>query len=133
MVSEEEKVRQSVQSFYEAFNSHLFESAAQFTTEDWTHVNPLGGRTSGRQSVLKELKDVHSTFLKGITDTVMEMSVRFASSEVAVVIVPSILSGRFTTPDGVIHENDRQIRTFVVLKRDDKWLIMHDHNTFAIL
>jgi uncharacterized protein (TIGR02246 family) len=125
---EEAQVRRAVQSFYAAFNSHGFDRVADFTTDDWTHINPLGGWTRGRDAVLKELKEVHSTFLKGVTDTVEEMSVRFATPDVAVVTVPSRIS-TYTTPDGVRHENERQIRTFVVVKRGGKWLIMQDQNT----
>jgi uncharacterized protein (TIGR02246 family) len=79
--------------------------------------------------VLKLLKGVHSTFLKGVTDTPDEMEVRFARADVAVVTVPSTMKGTFTTPDGKKHENDRNIRTFVVAKRGGKWLIMQDQNT----
>lgn len=96
--NQEAPVRQAVQAFYAAFNSHGFDGVAEFTTEDWNHVNPLGGRTRGRAAVLTELREVHSTF---------------------------------TTPDGVKHENDRWIRTFVVVKRGARWLIMQDHNTIV--
>ncbi len=126
--SEEKQVRQAVQSFYDAFNSHDFRRVPEFTTDDWTHINPLGGWTRGRTAVLKELEEVHSTFLKGVTDTVEEMSVRFAAANVAVVTVPSKVS-TYTTPDGVRHENERVIRTFVVVKRGARWLIMQDQNT----
>lgn len=126
--SKEKQVRRAVQSFYDAFNSHDFGRAAEYTSDDWTHINPLGGWTRGRGAVLKELEEVHSTFLKGVTDTVEEMSVRFATSEVAVVTVPSRTS-TYTTPDGVRHVNERQIRTFVVVKRGRRWLIMQDQNT----
>jgi uncharacterized protein (TIGR02246 family) len=71
---------------------------------------------------------VHSTFLKGVSDTVEDMSVRFAAPDVAVVTVTSRMS-TFTTPDRVRHENERHIRTFVVVKRSDRWLIMLDQNT----
>ena len=124
----EKQVRQAVQSFYDAFNAHNFGRGAEFTTEDWVHINPLGGWTRGREAVLSELKEVHSTFLKGVVDTPEEMSVRFASPDVAIVTVPSRVS-TYTTPDGVRHENERQIRTFVVVKRGPRWLIMHDQNT----
>lgn len=125
---EEAQVRDAVRSFYDAFNSHDFQRVPQFTTDDWVHVNPTGGRTQGRKAVLAELEEVHSTFLKGVTDTPEETSVRFATPDVAVVTVPSRMS-TFTTPDGVKHENERQIRTFVVVKRDGRWLIMQDQNT----
>lgn len=124
----EKQVRQAVQSFYDAFNAHNFDRAAEFTTEDWVHINPLGGWTRGREAVLNELKEVHSTFLKGVSDTPEEMAISFAAPDVAIVTVPGRVS-TYTTPDGVRHENERQIRTFLVVKRGPRWLIMHDQNT----
>lgn len=133
MNTEEQKIRQIVQAFYDTFNSHNFENAQEYTTPDWIHINPLGSWSEGREAVLNELRVVHNTFLKNVTDIVEDMFIRFASPGVAVVMVPSTLSGTFTTPDGVSHENDRQIRTFVVVKVDDRWRIMHDHNTFRTI
>lgn len=126
--TDEVAVKQSVESFYSAFNGHNWTNAGQFATADWNHINPFGGWTKGRESVLRELHDVHSTFLKGVSDKIEEMSVQFASSDVAIVVVPSKMS-TFVTPDGVRHENERHIRTFVVVKREGRWLIMHDQNT----
>lgn len=123
------QVRKAVQSFYDAFNSHDFGRVSEFTTEDWTHINPLGGWTRGRVAVLKELEEVHSSFLKGVTDTIEEIAVTFATAEVAIVTVPSKTSP-YTSPDGVRRKNQRQIRTFVLVKRGGKWLIMQDQNTF---
>ena len=123
--AEEKQVRQAVQSFYDAFNAHGFGRAAEYTTEDWNHINPLGGWKRGREAVLKELKEVHSTFLKGVSDTVEDMNVRFATPDVAVVTVISRMS-TFTTPDGIKHDNERHIRTFIVVKRNNRWQIMQD-------
>lgn len=91
-------------------------------------INPSGGWTLGRDAVLKELKEVHSTFLKGVTDTVEEMVVKLAGPDVAVATVKSRMSP-FTMPDGVRHENEQHIRTFVLVRRDGRWLIMQDQNT----
>ena len=125
----ETAVRETVQAFYAAFNSHDFSRAAEFTTDDWEHIDPFGGRTRGRSAVVEELVEVHGTFLKGVTDAVEEITVRLAAPDVALAIVPSRL-GTFTSPDGVTHENKRPIRTFVLVKRGQRWLIMHDQNTF---
>ena len=124
----ERQVRQAVQSFYDAFNSHGFDRASQFATQDWNHINPFGGRTRGRVATVTDLQRVHSTFLKNVSDAVEEMDVRFATPNVAVATVTSRVS-TYTTPDGVKHENERNIRTFVVVKRGGQWLIMQDHNT----
>ena len=106
-------MRRAVQAFYEVFNSAGFDRASDFTTEDWNHISPLGGRTRGREATVAQLETVHRTFLKGVSETIEQMDVRFATADVAVVTVTSHASS-FTTPDGVKRENPRQIRTFVV-------------------
>lgn len=121
-------VRRTVQAFYDAFNSHGFERAQDFTTEDWNHINPGGGRTRGRAAVLKELQEVHAGFLKGVSDTIEELDVRFAAPHVAVATVRSRMS-TFTMPDGSRHVNEAHIRTFVLVERAGRWLIMQDQNT----
>jgi uncharacterized protein (TIGR02246 family) len=125
---DEHAVRQTVESFYEAFKTHSFKTAENFATEDWNHINPYGGRTRGREAVLRELKEVHSTFLKGVSDNIEDMDVRFAGAGAAVVTVTSWMS-TCRTPDGVTHDNERHIRTFVVVKQKGRWAIMQDQNT----
>ena len=125
---DEHAVRQTVESFYEAFKTHSFNKAENFATEDWNHINPFGGRTRGREATLRELKEVHSTFLKGVSDNIEEMDVRFAGTDAAVVTVTSRMT-TFTTPDGVKHNEARHIRTFVLVKRNGGWAIMQDQNT----
>jgi uncharacterized protein (TIGR02246 family) len=120
-------VRQVVRAFYSAYHDG-FVGDNEFAAEDWNHINPAGGWTRGRENVLKEVREVHSTFLKGVTDTVEEISIGFASPDVAVATVIS-RSSKFVTPDGVKHEHERNIRTFVVVNRGNRWLVMHDQNT----
>jgi uncharacterized protein (TIGR02246 family) len=122
--------RRAVQSFFEAFNAHNFDRASDFTTADWNHINPFGGRTDGREEVLKELQQVHSTFLKGVARTIEETSVRFASRDAAIVTVVSRM-GAYTTPDGEKHENEQLITTFIVVKRGLKWMIMQDQTNLV--
>ena len=126
--ADETAVRLAVQAFYDAFNAHDFKRAAEFTTGDWTHVNPVGGWTRGREAVLRELSEVHATFLKGVSDTPEEIVVRMAGRDAAIATVPSRVS-TYTTPDGRRHENERQIRTFVLVKERGRWRIAQDHNT----
>jgi uncharacterized protein (TIGR02246 family) len=129
--SSEAAVRLTVQAFYAAFNSHGFNHAADFTTDDWNHINPYGGRTHGRVEVLKELHQVHSTFLNDVSDNIEKLDVRFASKDTAVATVISRMS-TFTSPDGVKHVHERHIRTFVLVKRGARWLIMQDQNTVVM-
>lgn len=128
MSGRDASVRKTVQAFYAAFNAHGFDRAAEFTTDDWNHVNPYGGRTQGRPEVLRELHQVHSTFLHGVSDNIEKLDVRFADNDAAVATVTSRMSN-FTSPDGVRHVNERHIRTFVMVRRGARWLIMQDQNT----
>ncbi|MBZ5695190.1 MAG: SgcJ/EcaC family oxidoreductase [Acidobacteriia bacterium] len=129
-VDDQTQVRQVVEEFYKAFNSDRFDRAVEFTTDDWNHITPLGSRTRGRTAVLQQLTQVHKTFLKGVTETIEEIDIRFATPEVAVATVASRATS-FTTPDGVRRENPHQIRTFVLTRRNGRWLIMQDHATYT--
>lgn len=124
----EQEIRDAVAAFYSAY-SRNFEGANDFAAEDWHHIGPSGGWTRGHAEVLRKVREVHSTYLRDAVDTVEAMSVRFATRSVAIATVTS-RSTPFTTPDdGVVHAHDRNIRTFVVVKRRGRWLVVHDQNT----
>jgi uncharacterized protein (TIGR02246 family) len=123
----EESVRATVLAFYTAFDEG-FVNDVDFATDDWHHINPFGGVDKGRDATLRTVREVHTTFLKDVMDTPEPIEVRFATDDVAVAEVVSMMSP-FTGPDGVHREAQKQIRTFVVVKRGDRWLIMQDHNT----
>jgi ketosteroid isomerase-like protein len=88
----EAAVRIPIQAFNKAFNEG-FVGPADYATEDWNHINPFGGRDRGREATLKTVRAVHQTFLKGATETIEDIDVRFASEDVAVATVTSSLSG----------------------------------------
>ena len=127
---QEPAVRTAIQAFYKAFDDG-FVAPADYATEDWNHISPYGGRDRGRDATLKTVRGAHQTFLKGTTDTIENMDIRFATEDVAVGTVTSVASP-FTSPDGVKHGVERHIRTFVVVKRGGRWLIMQDHNTTVV-
>ena len=124
---DEAAVRHVVQAFYMAFDEG-FVKPVDFATDDWCHINPFGGIDRGLQATLKTVREVHTTFLKGVTDTPEDIVIRFASGDVAVATVTSTMSP-YTGPDGVKQGPHKQIRTFIVVKRGERWLIMQDHNT----
>ena len=128
--NQEPAVRTAIRAFYMAFDDG-FVAPADYATEDWNHINPYGDRDRGREATLKTVRGVHQTFLKGTTDTIENMDIRFAAEDVAVGTVTSVMSP-FTSPDRVKHGVERHIRTFVVVKRAGRWLIMQDHNTTVV-
>ena len=124
------EVRATIQTFYKNFNEG-FTGPADYATEDWNHINPNGGRTQGRDATLKRVREVHQTFLKGAKERIESMDVRFAADGVTVGTVISVATP-FVSPDGTKHDAQHGIRTFVIVKRGDRWLIMQDHNTTVV-
>lgn len=125
---DKESVRRVVLAFQQDFNRGDFHNAAAYTTPDWEHINPGGGITKGRQEVLQEVRGVHQTFLKGVSMRIESISIRFITPEVALADVIHELSP-YDLPEGVKHEREQQLKTYVMVKQKGKWLLTHDHNT----
>ena len=56
------------------------------------------------------------------------VSVRFITPDVAIADVIHRITG-YTTPDGMRHENERHIKTYVIAKQKGRWVLAQDHNT----
>ena len=125
---DKEAIKKVVNAFQEDFNEGSFKNASAYSTSDWRHINPGGGIDKGRDSVLITVRAVHQTFLKGVTMRIESMDIRFLTLDVAIADVIHIVDN-YTTPDGIKHENERHIKTYVVVKKKGKWLLAQDHNT----
>jgi uncharacterized protein (TIGR02246 family) len=123
-----QSVKKVILLFQEDFNDGSFKNAPTYTTNDWEHINPGGGIDKGRDEVLKTVRSVHQTFLKGVSMTIDSMTIRFITPDVAIADVFHKLS-IYELPAGVKHENEREIKTYVIVKQKGKWLLTHDHNT----
>ncbi|WEK21676.1 MAG: SgcJ/EcaC family oxidoreductase [Candidatus Pedobacter colombiensis] len=121
-------VAKVVSDFQEDFNDGSFKKANLYTTKDWQHLNPNGGISIGRENVLKEVRAVHQGFLKGVSMKTESIAIYFISPTVAIANVIHKM-GNFTTPDGKLHTNERQIKTYIIVKEKRKWLLTHDQNT----
>ena len=91
--------------------------------------NPGGGLTRGRDEVLKEVRAIHKTMLKGVSITIDNMTVNFVTHEVALVNAIHTSDGYVTPEDRMKHDNERQMKTYIVVKRNGKWLLALDQNT----
>lgn len=121
-------VKKVVIAFQDDFNDGGFNNAADYSTVDWRHINPGGGIDKGRDSVVKGVRAVHQTFLKGVTMEIEHIDIRFLTADVAIANVVHKMA-TYYMPDGTRHENERQIKTYVIVKQKGKWLLAQDHNT----
>jgi uncharacterized protein (TIGR02246 family) len=126
---DEQVVREVVRSFVTDYNNGDFKNAPSYTTDDWVHINPGGGLTRGRDEVLKEVRAIHKTMLKGVSITIDKMTVNFVTPDVALVNAIHTSTSYVTPEDGVKHDNERQMKTYVIVKRNGKWLLALDQNT----
>jgi len=67
--------------------------------------------------------------LKGVSITIESMTVRFVTPDVALVDAVHKSDSYVTPEDGVKHEDERQMKTYVVVKHNSKWLLALDQNT----
>jgi uncharacterized protein (TIGR02246 family) len=126
---DEQLVQAVVKSFVDDYNNGDFKNAPVYTTNDWVHINPGGGITRGREDVLREVRAIHQTMLKGVGLTIDTMTTRFVSSDVAIINAVHT-SGTYTTPeDGIKHEHEKQMKTYIVVRQKGKWLLTLDQNT----
>ena len=128
---DEQLIRGVVFSFQRDFNDGRFRNAAAYTTADWEHINPGGGLTKGRTAVLREVRTVHQTFLKGVTMSVESMAIRLVTPDAALATVVHKMSP-YEMPLGVKHEGERQVKTYVIVKQQQKWLLAQDQNTVIV-
>ena len=67
--------------------------------------------------------------LKGVSITIDNVTVHFVTPDVALVDAVHTSDSYVTPEDGVKHENERQIKTYLIVKRNGKWLLVLDQNT----
>ena len=130
-LQDEQSVKNVVLAYQDDYNDGAFKNAASYSTQDWEHINPIGGITRGRDEVLKELRPLTQTILKGVTLQVESITVRFLSPTVAIANVIH-KSSDYEFPSGVKHQNERHMKTYIIVKKQNKWLLTLDQNTIIV-
>lgn len=123
-----QEIRKSLNLFQEDFNDGSFKNSKRYATQDWIHINPGGGISIGRDSVLNEVRTIHKTALKGVSMTIANSNMKFVAPTVAIANVVHKIS-TYEMPKGVIHENEHQRKTYIFIKRKGVWLLTLDQNT----
>jgi uncharacterized protein (TIGR02246 family) len=117
-------------SFQDGWNRHDVDALASLMAEDVDYVTVVG--TKGWERGRTEFKDrhaaVHKTFFKESVLTVKEIHIKFIRSDVAIAHVLWETKGD-VIPDRKPGEQRGGIFTWVVEKRDGRWLIIASQNT----
>ena len=122
---DEQLVRQIAKSFVTDYNNGDFKNAPSDTTDEKVHLNPVSGLTRGQEEVLKKVRAISKTTLKRVSVTIESMTVQFGTDGVA--LVDAIHRG----DSYITHENERQMKTYLVVKQKGKWLLALDQNSIV--
>jgi len=128
---DEQLVKNVVLAYQDDYNDGSFKNVVSYSTNDWEHINPIGGMTKGRDEVMKELRPLCQTILKGVTLQVESITVRFLSPTVALANVVHTCSD-YEFPRGVKHQHERHMKTYIIVKKQNKWLLTLDQNTIIV-
>jgi len=129
--NDEQLVKNVVLAYQDDYNDGGFKNVESYTTKDWEHINPIGGITKGRDEVMKELRPLCQTILKGVTLGVESVTIRFLSPTVAIANVVHTCSD-YEFPKGVKHHDERHMKTYIMVKRQNRWLLTLDQNDIII-
>jgi uncharacterized protein (TIGR02246 family) len=128
---DKQAVKNVIAAFQDDFNEGTYKNVNNYTTTDWEHINPIGGQTIGRDAVLKELLPLHQTILKGVTMSTENTTIRFLAPTVAMVNVVHKI-GDYELPAGVKHHDEHHMKTYIVVKKQGRWLLTLDQNNVIV-
>lgn len=124
-----EDVKTFVSSLAESWNRHDMSSFAAAFAENADFVNVIGMHWQGRQEIEAKHAVTHRTIFRSSTLQILEQSVRFLRSRIAVAHVWTELQGGESLPGRNVSDTRRTLMTCVLVKEGERWLITAAHNT----
>lgn len=121
-------VRGLVAQFQDCWNRHDMESFAAHFVEDADFVYVGGVRWTGRAAIKEAHAATHRTHFKNSQLTMLDTTVRFLGTNVAIARTTWRLVGH-TTRNGQPAPERRGILTHVVARQDGKWQVVVSQNT----
>jgi len=127
---DEESIKQVTKAWQEAWNKHDAAGLAALVIEDVDFVRNNTGWLKGRKQFQDFHAEIHKRYFKDSEWTTKETKVRFLRPDVAIVQVVWAIKGD-TIPDRKPDQPRDGIFTWVLEKRDGKWLVVTSHNSEA--
>jgi len=114
------------------WNHHDVTANAALFTENADFVNVVGMRMQGRKEIEALHSKLHQTLMRNSVLCILDRSVRFLSSEVALAHVRWEMTGSESVAGWNISETRRGVFTFVLVREKGRWLVTGAHNTDTI-
>ena len=125
-MDDEAAVRGLVSVYEKTWNSHDMKGMHDVDTEDVHWINVSGNHWRGKATVYKGHDVGHQTILAKSTVSVEKLEIRLITPDVAV----AVATMKFAMPPvGSLPADLRTRGSFVCVKREGNWKIVHFHNT----
>ncbi len=121
-------IRDLVVAWEKNWNAHDMDAMGMLITEDADFVNVAGLHWKGRAQIVKEHAERHRTNLKLSHWDTRDVAIQALSSEIALVHIEWGMTGD-TDFDGTPREPRNGIFSWIVVKKDSRWLIRAVQNT----
>lgn len=127
--ADETAILQVLKGVYDAWDAHDADAFVADYTEDASAVLP-GSYRASREEIRQSMQAGFSTFLKGSTTTDKVLDIRFLNDDAAVVVSETrvVFQGGTEGPAG-----RGAIATWVLTRRDGRWLLAAYHNAPAAM
>ncbi|WPC67356.1 SgcJ/EcaC family oxidoreductase [Rhodoferax ferrireducens] len=131
MSADSAAVTRIVEAFAECWNRHDMNAFAELFAPDAEFVNVVGLWWKGRAEIKAAHEFTHQTLFKNSRLTLVELSTRFPTPQIAIVRCRWRLVGH-VTPQGIPLPERQGVLLNVLRQQDGKWFIIDSQNTDII-
>lgn len=124
-------IEQKIDELINSWNKHDYSDMTNYATDDCDWVNVKGMWWKGRKEVEYAHQEYHKTIFITTALKKNAATIRFLSSDVAIVHL-SWHTGAFTTPGGTAVPEGDDLATLVYVKRKGVWLLTAAENVNVI-
>ena len=106
-----------------SWNNHNYDDMKNYSTENTDWVNVVGMWWKGRKESQYAHQVYHNAFLKKSICEKKSVTIRFITTDVAIVHLGWLFSGGDPTPDGKKPVPNDDLATLVYVKQNEIWLL----------
>jgi len=109
------------------WNTHDMDSMGTLLTDDVDFVNVAGQWLKGKKETVATHKERHHIVFKESIWTTDSVTIKYVKSDLAIMHIGWGITGD-VDPDGVARKPRHGIFTWVVIMKNNKWLVLAVHN-----
>jgi uncharacterized protein (TIGR02246 family) len=125
---DESAIRSVASAFVDSWNRHDMAAMHQLNTDDVEWINITGNHWRGNDVVYKGHDTIHRTIFSKTNARIDDLLPR-AIAPGAAIAVAAMAFGPALMPSGETVAEVKSRGSFVLVKRDTRWEIVHFHNT----